>query len=418
MNEKPNIILITIDCLRADYCGWLNPENKRLTPFLNSLAGENTIFTNAYATGPFTALAFPGILTGTYSLSFKGWDASVFPGLQQRPYLPEILHNNGYFTIAVHDNPYLSTFFGYNRGFDIFKDSKGYSKNWFLGKEKKKENKLNLFNLCIEWCFRKLNRYRLYSHLKNFLFKKAPQLYNFIKFILIQTRKQKSKPKSKKIFPVISAQIINKVVLRQMRFSKAPWFLWIHYMDPHEPYFPPKGISPLNIPREDLEKANIQYKGFTPYHELEKEGLGLIKKLYEFNIKYLDEQISRLFCKLKGKIRNSIIVITSDHGQEFGEYGGMGHSSNKTSSKLYKELLCVPLIIIPARDTRIINDIVSSSQISATILEMAGIEPPLEMQPSLFSGNKIRVYSETLLEYSLLWDKFNLSTRQEIVFRE
>jgi arylsulfatase A-like enzyme len=415
MAKKPNVILITIDCLRADYCGWLNPNKKELTPFLNSLAKECIVFTNTYATGPRTSLSFPGILTGTYPLSFNGWDKKNFPGLEQRPYLPEILYNNGYFTIAVHDNPYLSAFFGYDRGFDIFKDLKEKSKKWFFSMEER--TKPNFLCFCIKWCFHKLNRYKWYNHFRNYFFRRFPKVFNFLKKILIQNRK--SKPK--KLFPITPAQIINKFVLEEMRFSQALWFLWIHYMELHEPYFPAKKILlPSNISKRDLEKANIQYMDFVSYQNLKEENFELIKKLYQLNIKYLDQQISQLFRKLKDKIRNSIIVITADHGQEFGEHGGAGHTSKKTDdSKLYKEVLHVPLmIIIPDKDSRIINDIVTSAQIPATILEIVGIKPPLEMQPSLFSENKIKVFSETLLECSPLWDKFNLSTRQEVVFKD
>ena len=140
MENKPNIILITIDCLRADYCGWLNPEHRSLTPFLNKLAEESLVFTNAYATGPTTYLAFPGILTGTYSFDFEKWDKKNFPGLDQRPYLPKILKNNGYFSIAINDNAYLSSFFGYDEGFNVF-----YSNNFFspVSKEKISAEKNN-----------------------------------------------------------------------------------------------------------------------------------------------------------------------------------------------------------------------------------------------------------------------------------
>lgn len=415
MNKKPNVILITIDCLRADYCGWLNPKEKELTPFLNSLAEESIVFTNVYATGPRTSLSFPGILTGTYPLTFNGWDKKNFPDLERRPYLPEILHDHGYFSIAVHDNPYLSAFFGYDRGFDVFKDSKEYSEKWlwFVGiKEEKK--KLNFIRFSMRRCFQKLNRYKWYNHFRVIFFKKFPKLFNFLKTILIQIITLKPK----KLFPLTSAQIINEVVLKEMQFSQTPWFLWIHYLDPHDPYFPPKKMIPSTISKRDLEEANTQYRKSMSYQNLKEENFELIKELYQLNIKYLDQQISRLFCKLKDKIKDSVIVITSDHGQEFGEHGGAGHTSKKNDSKLYKEVLHVPLtIIIPDKDSRIINDIVSSAQIPATILEIVGIEPPLQMQPSLFSGNKIKVFSETLLEYSPLWDKFNLSTRQEVIWK-
>lgn len=128
--KKQNIILITIDSLRADYCGWLNELRKDLTPNLNKLADDSFVFINAYSTGPSTPFSFPAIFSGTYPFSFHKWDKKNFPGLEQRPSLSKQLEDSGYYTVAVHDNPYLSSFYGYDIGFSDF---------YYLGGKKRKE---------------------------------------------------------------------------------------------------------------------------------------------------------------------------------------------------------------------------------------------------------------------------------------
>lgn len=393
MIKKPNVILITIDCLRADFCGWLNPRNKNFTPFLNKLAKESSVFTQAYATGPCTALAFPGILTGTYPLSFKGWNGKTFPGLDQRPYLPEVLHNNGYSTLAVHDQPYISDFFGYGRGFDVFKDLKMESREFLI------KDKVNSF---IEKSFKWLNKHGWLLPFKN-----LPLLKSAVQKI--------RKPLDPNYIPKIIASEINKSALEEIKSAQHPRFLLIHYMDLHCPYSLQKGSDSLN---KEIKKANIEYKLYLSQKNLNKEDFKLIKKAYQLKVKYLDQQIKELFNNLKDEVDESLIIITADHGEEFGEHGGCGHYLSRTNSRLYKELLHVPLIVkMPNKKGAIINKIVSTAQIPATILKSVGIKLPPGMEPSLFDKNKKGIWAETLMTFSSLLDRFDLSSIKRLNLR-
>lgn len=378
MEQKPNIILITIDCLRADYCGWLNHEHKDLTPFLNQLAEESIIFTRAYTTGTYTLLAFTGILTGTYTFNFSK---------PERPYLPKILQNNKYFTIAIHNNPYLSAFYGFNQGFNVFKDLCPI-KHKIISRIK-----VNLKTL------------KLYNSFKLFIYKKLPKLYNLKNLIAPAKIRQ----------PFSIAQEINNAVLNEVKLAKNPLFLWIHYMDVHAPYclsLLSKKTITSNFSTEELKQLKLKYKNFLHYNDWSTTNCDLIKKLYRFNIKLLDHQIEILFNKLKRESENSIIVVMADHGEEFGEHGGWGHTRSKENNKLYEEILHIPLIIrMPNKQSGRADKIVSCSQIPATILELAKIKVPSEMEPSLFTKNKVRVYSESISSPFPL-DGLNLTTKK------
>ena len=117
MQKKPNIILITVDSLRSDHLGFMGYE-KDISPNLDNLAQESSVFNQAFAVGPVTPHSFPSILTSTYPLDFQG------PKKIDRPrrVISEILKEHGFLTVAFHSNAYLSDFFGYNKGWDYFED--------------------------------------------------------------------------------------------------------------------------------------------------------------------------------------------------------------------------------------------------------------------------------------------------------
>lgn len=397
MNKKPNIILITIDCLRADHCGWLNPENKHLTPFLNSLAEKSAIFTNVYATGPYTKLAFPGILTGTYPLDFIKFNPKTFPDITKRPYLPKILQDNGYFTIAVHDNPFLSAFFGYDRGFNIFKDlgmanyESKVTETFYLNK---KFNFQDIKNII----FKKLGKNNYYQKIKKFIISRLP----WIKKLFIFMTSPIITPRTK-IFPFDNpAKNINKAILAETNFFQEPLFIWAHYMDLHEPYILPplqENIISSILSDKDLEiLKNSPEKTFWPYRGLLKNNYDLLKKFYQLNLIYLDQQLKILFDYLKILSKNSIIIITADHGEEFMEHGNWGHIITPKNNKLFKELLNVPLLIkIPNKKAEKIQTTFSASQLPATILESVNILPEKNMEPGFFSKKSARIFAESMV---------------------
>ncbi len=120
--NKPNIILITFDSVRADRMGFLGAHGDP-TPTLDRIAKDSLVFSQAYAQAPLTVASHATILTGTYPQVHRAGQFAV-PLSSQLPYLPELLHSAGYHTAAfvgsMELDPRNGPFQGYDRGFDVF----------------------------------------------------------------------------------------------------------------------------------------------------------------------------------------------------------------------------------------------------------------------------------------------------------
>ncbi len=119
---KPDIILITIDAVRADRMGFLGAHSG-LTPNLDRIAHESIVFTQAYSQSPLTISSHATILTGTYPQTHRASEFSVpLPGAL--PYVPDLLHKAGYKTAAfvgsLELDPRNGPFQAYDRGFEVY----------------------------------------------------------------------------------------------------------------------------------------------------------------------------------------------------------------------------------------------------------------------------------------------------------
>ncbi|MGB8782403.1 MAG: sulfatase-like hydrolase/transferase [Terriglobales bacterium] len=118
----PNVLLITLDTIRADRMGFLGSTLK-LTPNLDALASESAVFTRAYAQVPLTTASHATILTGTYPQFHKVDDFGI-PLAKDLPYAPDILRKRGYHTAAfvgsIILDPAAATAPGFDRGFDTY----------------------------------------------------------------------------------------------------------------------------------------------------------------------------------------------------------------------------------------------------------------------------------------------------------
>src|SRR3954469_12468261 len=119
MNLPKSLILITVDCLRADHTGMMG-YGRPTTPFLDRLAAESFVFPKAIASGAPTYYSFPGIMASRFPLAMGRATVGLAPG---EPTLARTLQQAGYHTAAyVAGNPYLTSRFGYDQGFDVFQD--------------------------------------------------------------------------------------------------------------------------------------------------------------------------------------------------------------------------------------------------------------------------------------------------------
>lgn len=309
-----NVVLLTIDVLRKDALGcYGNPEG--LSPFIDSIQNHCIRFTKAHSCGPYTQAAFPGILTSSYYLEYRPEEVVS----EKRILVSEILKKAGYITAGFHSNPHLSEDFGWNRGWDVFYDSMDEDVD-----------------------------------------DRVPYI--------------KGREINGKIATWLSTHIRDG--------GYRPFFLWLHYMDIHEPYVPERKYidrvdSSLELSEEDMFRlfTDVVLKRDVS----DKEALEVLKKLYGAHVLEVDDAVREFFGILQGKdiLKDSVIIMTSDHGEEFGEHGGISHDG-----KMYSELINVPLMIYePQREEGLVCDaVVTTLDIPPTIVHLLGLDPVMTFE--------------------------------------
>lgn len=185
-----------------------------------------------------------------------------------------------------------------------------------------------------------------------------------------------------KVMPNKTAKMVTKKALKwlsQDKIKNDRFFLFLHYYDVHWPFHPPdKFISLFGASSEDLKYGDFEFlKQFSsPKKPLDPEIKKKIIALYDAGIRYTDKQINKIvrFLEKNKILDNTIIVIFSDHGEEFKEHNSFGHGHS-----FYKEVIDVPLVIRyppKIKANTIISQPVITSDIPLTLLKMANIEPP------------------------------------------
>ncbi|MHA1310252.1 MAG: sulfatase [Candidatus Helarchaeota archaeon] len=366
MNKrKMNLLLITIDALRLDHLSIMGYE-KKTTPYLDKLARKGFFFRQVISNGPCTPPSFSSIFTSTYPFHQGGYS----PLPENKTTLAEVLQSRGYITVAIHSTPLLSRFYGYDRGFDIFYDamltnSDSTIKNSLLSKFMTKGSLLN--NI--------MNFFQSIKIPKKFQY--YFQVAFYTKFIGRKEYYENAKILLHKAFVWLK-----KYNMGENR-QKKPYFLWVHLMEPHDPYFPYKRFL-KKIKADKLTLKEIKYIREHPeYMEILREYKMTDKllNLYDAEIRYADAKIRRFFKKLNRKnrnwLKNTLTVITADHGEEFYERGAYGHNA-----QLHDEILRVPLIFISNELKKLkkikqkdIKNIIDMRDLAPTILKLLGLPP-------------------------------------------
>lgn len=154
---------------------------------------------------------------------------------------------------------------------------------------------------------------------------------------------------------------------------KDGFFLWVHFYDPHTPWEPPpgylKGMEPppgMGPRLTAAEHLGIRLGERVP-SAAEREWM---RRLYEAEVRWVDDAVGSLMAELKrsGMYDGTLVVLLSDHGEEFWEHGSVGHGHT-----LYEELLHVPFLVkLPGSAPRTVDVPVSTASVAATLLDLAG----------------------------------------------
>lgn len=359
--NRGNIILITIDSLRADHLSCYGYE-RETSPNIDKFAERGSLFKQAIANGNHTRITFPVIFSSTYFFSYRflekreeGFSNRLF---DDRPYLPEILKRNGYKTAGFNSNPFLTERFGYDRGFDVLYDP--------LEKEKKTgEEKF------------------VKSFVRNHLDPNS-SLFRFLKFFYNRFSSKDVK------LPYARSWEITKNALSWIGNNcDSPFFIWLHYMDVHHPYLPPKEhlmqFSDKFIPAR--EAITLHTKMLKKPDSISNNDIKKLIDLYDGCINYLDHWIGNFLDALEDMdlLGNSLVILTADHGDAFGEHGDFGHGEIRAN--LYDEIVRVPLIIqtSKSKENKIENQ-VNLLDIAPTILDFSSIPEPSEMMGNSLLG--------------------------------
>lgn len=303
-----NVLFVSVDSLRYDTWQSLQPS---LTagPTLES---EGTSFSRAFATGPGTVSSFPGMLTGTLPLSHGG----IGPLRESRPRVASELQRQGYATAGFHSNPFLSENFNYDVGFDRFHDYQ----NPLMGVATR------IFPRGIE--------------INTPIIERIDEVIGLTDLIKSTYRRVQGKPR-----PYVSAEVITDDAIEWLKDTQDPFFGWVHYMDVHHPCHPPSSDrAAFGVEEVDSQTVSELYSTMIGNPEsLTDSDEDILQKLYRAAIRYVDRQILRLIETLReqGQFENTLIVLTSDHGELFGDYGQYGKPD-----RMFDELIRIPLLIV------------------------------------------------------------------------
>ena len=202
------------------------------------------------------------------------------------------------------------------------------------------------------------------------------------------------------------AEKVTNLALDLLRSAGSePFFLFVHYFDPHTTYLPPSPYDTFFTDPNYKAEFETTYTGlsrFTRYDvQMSAEGLAWVEGLYDGEIRYVDDQIGRIRAALDAAdlSRRTVWSVSSDHGQEFKDHGSLFH--RKT---LYDEQLHVPWILsVPDGPSGVVvRPAVSSIDIAPTLLEVLGLRAPGSFRGrtlvELMSGGEIEpipIFSET-----------------------
>jgi len=318
--KQANIVLIILDTLRADHLSCYG-YSKKTTPNIDRFASESVKYTRAYSNASWTLPSVASIMTGKYPGSHgahrnknKDWNCSAFNILADRQRtLAEILHDNGYATAGITSCQFVTEYYGMHQGFEYFDDAMPTT-------------------LIIMPTFGLLPFLNCFFPVNDYLGSRG----------LTDNR--------------VASQINTSArAWLQNNAARGPFFLLLHYFDVHHPYYPEKiGTAASSIPPAIMKKyggnsvnyAEVEWRllasvqtGAKPLLEHEREYL---VSNYDREIMALDQKVGSILevIKKRGLYDDSLIIITSDHGEAFGEHNLVLHGMC-----LYENNLHVPLLV-------------------------------------------------------------------------
>ncbi len=308
-DPRPDVLLITVDTLRADYLGSMGYP-RPTSPNMDCLASQGLLFERHYSTssqtGPSHASIFSGLMPSEHGLVKNG---TAVPA--DIPWLADEFSAGGWSTGAVVGALVVGKRFGYDRGFDFFDD------DMRSGRPRDPRD-----------------------------------------------------TGAREVFERDASRVVDVASAWLAGAGSAPVFLWVHVFDPHEPYSPPEPAPLSAAGAEGFFRTRAE-----PSRLFDVDQLVPLLAGYEAEVSYTDVHIGRLVAAFDARDRDSVVILTSDHGEGLGEHAYQGHHFY-----LYEEQVHVPLVVrgrgAPARrlpaGTRVAA-LTSATELAEALREWANI---------------------------------------------
>ncbi len=331
---SPPVILITVDTLRSDHLSSYHKDAPP-TPAMDSLARDGIRFEQVMAPSSWTPPSVASFLTGLYPSACGA--GILIPGktpLRTRPYdytgpleaadtLAEIFAQQGYVTAAFVNRFWLSANRGFAQGFRVFRQT-----------ERREQSRTFLFS-------------------KAWAMAARPFIKNYRR----------------------GAELTNLSLNWLRNRPSGPFFMWIHYLDPHMPY-----LAHERYPAQTKPGPMDEYLANSSVLHIRSDLFGVgdadkqfLRERYQGEVRYVDDQVGTILRELKKQelYKKSVIAFSSDHGEEFWEHGNFEHGH-----AFFDEVIHVPLIIkLPEGESagKTVSAWVSLVRLGVTLLDAAGV---------------------------------------------
>lgn len=356
--------------------GYENPT----TPFLDSLTSESFVVPQAIVAGAPTYYSFPAIFASRMPLALGRDVIGLAPGEET---LATTLRDSGYATAAFSAaNPYLSSRFGYDQGFDTFRDFLDFGS---VDDRDAATTQGIKDSRGAESAPQQSARTTLNQSIKSFSdVVGLGGLYNDLYFrYCMRIAPPPGSMDALRSFP--SADIlVDEAESWLGSIGARPFFLWLHLMDPHSPYYPPnEAYRAFNGEDVDPDRArylNEYWKRSDLTASRLRRKKNEVVQLYDAGIRWMDIQVARLIASLRRTRQwgDTVFALTADHGEEFIEHGGRYHAP----LNLGEEIVHVPLMIrVPGEQSKKVADSpMSHLHLAPTLMEIMGVKAPKTFQ--------------------------------------
>jgi len=343
----PNVLVLVMDAARAGNFSAYG-HDRDTSPNTDALASNGRLFERAVPPAPATFDSVTSVLSGTYPCEHKS--GQVMEVNTSKPLLPEVLSERGYTTGFATSSPGTTPAFGYGAGVDEFADVTNKYDGMNVAKFFDDTRDLPRWKRYLRFAREACDR-NLYANLRN----AARFRFGFS--------------------DDDGAREVTAAAKKFISNAPEPWFLYLHYTETH---LNKTGDAPYAVPDEYLTR----YTGPDPaYDDLQStngavdyddEQVDRMERLYDGAIRYLDRQVGELtdFLRERDEFDETLVTVTSDHGEVLGERGFLGHAT------LEEPVLQVPLVMHgPGVETRRVSDRVNLLGLYRTVAALSGDVP-------------------------------------------